>query len=71
MKPIDFWFSIGSTYTCLTLLRLPAYAETHGVTFTWRPFNVRAILIEQNNSPFPHMMPGSQETGWDCVRRTE
>lgn len=52
MKPIDFWFSIGSTYTCLTVLRLPAYAREHGVTFNWRPFNVRTILVEQNNIPF-------------------
>ena len=52
MKPIDFWFSIGSTYTCLTVLRLSAYAATHGVTVTWRPFNVRTILLEQNNIPF-------------------
>lgn len=52
MKPIDFWFSIGSTYTCLTVLRLPAFAREHGVTFNWRPFNVRTILLEQNNIPF-------------------
>lgn len=52
MKPIDFWFSIGSTYTGLTVLRLPAYAHQNGVTFNWRPFNVRTILVEQNNIPF-------------------
>lgn len=52
MKPIDFWFSIGSTYTCLTVMRLPAYAREHGLSFNWRPFNVRTILVEQNNIPF-------------------
>ena len=52
MKPIDFWFSIGSTYTYLTAMRLPTYAREHGVTFNWRPFNVRTILVEQNNIPF-------------------
>lgn len=52
MKPIDFWFSIGSTYTFLTVMRLPAYASEHGLTVDWRPFNVRAILVEQNNIPF-------------------
>lgn len=52
MKPIDFWFSIGSTYTFLTVMRLPAYARAHSVSFTWRPFNVRTILLEQNNIPF-------------------
>jgi len=52
MKSIDFWFSIGSTYTCLTVMRLPAYAREHGLTFNWQPFNVRTILVEQNNIPF-------------------
>ena len=52
MKPIDFWFSIGSTYTCLTVMRLPAYASDQGLTFNWRPFNVRTILVEQDNIPF-------------------
>jgi 2-hydroxychromene-2-carboxylate isomerase len=52
MKPINFWFSIGSTYTCLTVLRLPAYAREHGLTFNWRPFNVRSLMREQNNIPF-------------------
>lgn len=52
MTPIDFWFSIGSTYTCLTVMRLPAYASKHGLTFNWRPFNIRTILVEQNNIPF-------------------
>jgi 2-hydroxychromene-2-carboxylate isomerase len=52
MKPIDFWFSIGSTYTFLTVMRLPAYASEHNLTFNWRPFNIRTILVEQNNIPF-------------------
>jgi 2-hydroxychromene-2-carboxylate isomerase len=52
MKPIDFWFSVGSTYTCLTVLRLPAYARDHGLSFNWRPFNVRTIMVEQGNIPF-------------------
>ena len=52
MKPIDFWFSIGSTYTYLTVMRLPAFAKDNGVKFNWRPFNVRTILIEQGNIPF-------------------
>ena len=51
MKPIDFWFSIGSTYTWLTVMRLPAYAREQGLTFNWRPFNVRTILVEQKNIP--------------------
>jgi 2-hydroxychromene-2-carboxylate isomerase len=52
MKPIDFWFSIGSTYTCLTVMRLSRYARDNEVAFNWRPFNVRTILVQQNNIPF-------------------
>jgi 2-hydroxychromene-2-carboxylate isomerase len=49
---IDFWFSTGSTYTYLTVSRLPAFAAAAGVRFNWRPFNVRAIMREQNNIAF-------------------
>ena len=49
---IDFWFSTGSTYTYLTVSRLPAFAAAEGVRFNWRPFSVRAIMREQNNIPF-------------------
>lgn len=52
MKHIDFWFSIGSTYTYLTVMRLPDYGKEIGLNFNWRPFNVRTILVEQNNIPF-------------------
>jgi 2-hydroxychromene-2-carboxylate isomerase len=49
---IDFWFSVGSTYTYLTVSRLEKIAAREGVTFNWRPFSVRAIMREQNNIPF-------------------
>jgi 2-hydroxychromene-2-carboxylate isomerase len=49
---IDFWFSVGSTYTYLTVSRLPAVAKATGVRFDWRPFSVRSIMREQNNIPF-------------------
>jgi 2-hydroxychromene-2-carboxylate isomerase len=52
MKPIEFWYSIGSTYTYLTVMRLTKVARAHGVNVSWRPFDVRAIMIEQNNIPF-------------------
>jgi len=52
MAPIDFWFSIGSTYTYLSVMRLPEVARRRGQAFRWRPFDVRRILIEQKNVPF-------------------
>jgi len=71
MKPIDFWFSIGSTYTCLTVARLPAYARAHGLTFNWRPFNVRTILVEQNNIPFAGKPVKAAYMWRDIERRAE
>lgn len=52
MTPIDFWYSIGSTYSYLTVMRLPRLAEETGAAFRWRPFDVRAIMVEQDNVPF-------------------
>jgi 2-hydroxychromene-2-carboxylate isomerase len=52
MPSIDFWYSIGSTYSYLTVMRLADVQRATGVRFRWRPFNVRHVMIEQNNIPF-------------------
>lgn len=52
MAQIDFWYSIGSTYSYLTVMRLPEVEQAHNVTFRWRPFDVRHVMVEQNNIPF-------------------
>ena len=49
---IEFWFSIGSTYTYLTVMRLDIIEKNSGVTFEWKPFSVRALMQEMNNVPF-------------------
>lgn len=49
---IDFWVSIGSTYSYLSVMRLKSIEVATGVSFRWRPFSVRAIMIEQKNIPF-------------------
>lgn len=49
---IDFWFSIGSTYSYLTVMRLREVEKASGVNFNWRPFNIRHVMVEQNNVPF-------------------
>jgi 2-hydroxychromene-2-carboxylate isomerase len=46
---IDFWFSIGSTYSYLSVMRLPDVAQTEDLAFRWRPFNVRQIMREMDN----------------------
>lgn len=52
MAKVDFWFSIGSTYSYLTVMRLEKVGRASGLDFQWRPFNVRHIMVEQNNIPF-------------------
>jgi 2-hydroxychromene-2-carboxylate isomerase len=52
MPAIDFWFSIGSTYSYLSVARLARVAAASDVEFRWRPFNVRSIMIEMDNVPF-------------------
>ena len=53
MSSIDFYFSIGSTYTYLTITRILDVEKKHDVKFNWKPFSVRAIMKEMNNIPFP------------------
>lgn len=52
MNPIDFWFSIGSTYSYLSVMRLADIEKETGISFDWRPFSVRAIMTEMDNIPF-------------------
>jgi 2-hydroxychromene-2-carboxylate isomerase len=50
--PIEFWFSIASTYTFLSVSRMADVVGRTGVEIRYNPFNVRTIMIEQNNIPF-------------------
>jgi 2-hydroxychromene-2-carboxylate isomerase len=65
--PIDLWFSIGSLYTYLTVMRLPAVAARTGATFRWRPFSVRTIMIEMDN--VPARKPAKLAYSWRDVER--
>jgi 2-hydroxychromene-2-carboxylate isomerase len=49
---LAFFFFYGSTYTYLTVMRIEKAAAEAGVEVRWRPFNVREIMLEQNNIPF-------------------
>ena len=46
---IDFWFSLGSTYSFLSAMRVPDLARAEGVAIAWRPFSVRRIMREMDN----------------------
>ncbi len=52
MPEVDFWFSIGSTYSFLTIMRLDDWSAENDATVTWRPFNVRTVMSDQQNIPF-------------------
>jgi 2-hydroxychromene-2-carboxylate isomerase len=68
---IDFWFSIGSTYTYLSVMRLAEVEQTSGVAFRWQPFSVRQIMIEMDNIPF-RTKPVKAAYMWrDIERRAE
>jgi len=68
---IDFWFSIGSTYSFLTVMRLRDVSSRVGIPFVWHPFNVRAIMREMGNSPFAGK-PAKLDYMWrDIKRRSE
>ena len=72
MSKIDFYFSIGSTYTYLTVTRILDVEKKHQIKFNWKPFSVRAIMKEMNNIPFPKEKMNKVNYMWrDIQRRAE
>ena len=72
MKNIDFYFSIGSTYTYLSVTRIIDVEKKHQIRFNWKPFSVRAIMKEMNNIPFPKDKINKVNYMWrDIERRAE
>jgi len=49
---IEFWFSVGSTYSYLTVMRIDDVARREQIDIRWRPFPVGNLMDEQNNIPF-------------------
>jgi len=72
MSDINFYFSIGSTYTYLSVTRILDVEKKHNVKFNWMPFSVRAIMKEMNNIPFPKDKKNKVDYMWrDIERRAE
>ena len=72
MSKIDFYFSIGSTYTYLSVIRILNVEKQHQVKFDWKPFSVRLIMKEMNNIPFPKDKINKVNYMWrDIERRAE
>jgi 2-hydroxychromene-2-carboxylate isomerase len=67
-EPIDFWFTMGSTYSYLTVMRLPEVEEAAGVAFRWRPFHLLTILQEMKHVPFADK-PAKTAYMWRDIER--
>ena len=69
MINIDFYFSIGSTYTYLSVTRILDIEKNHGVKFNWKPFSVRVIMKEMNNIPIPKDKKNKVDYMWRAIER--
>ena len=65
---IEFWFTMGSTYTYLSAMRLHEVERATGLSFVWRPFNLRTILAEMKHIPFADK-PAKQAYMWRDIER--
>jgi 2-hydroxychromene-2-carboxylate isomerase len=64
---MDFFFFVGSLYSYPAVMRIGEAARRAGVPVRWRPFNVRAIMLEQNN--LPRRNPVKMKYIWRDVER--
>jgi 2-hydroxychromene-2-carboxylate isomerase len=67
--PIDFWFTMGSTYSYLSVMRLADVERSTGITFRWRPFHLLLILQEMKHIPFADKPAKSRYMWRDIERR--
>ena len=63
---IDFWFTMGSTYSFLSVSRLQD--QMGDITFRWRPFHLLIILQEMNHVPFADK-PAKMAYMWRAIAR--
>ena len=65
---IEFFFTMGSTYSYLSVMRLDSVAQASGVAFTWRPFHLLTILNEMKHVPFADK-PAKMGYMWRDIER--
>jgi 2-hydroxychromene-2-carboxylate isomerase len=65
---IDFWFTMGSTYSFLSVMRLAEVERSTGITFRWRPFHLLVILQEMKHVPFADK-PAKSVYMWRDIER--
>jgi 2-hydroxychromene-2-carboxylate isomerase len=66
---IDFWFTMGSTYSYLSVSRVADVERSTGMTFRWRPFHLLMILQEMKHIPFADKPTKSAYMWRDIERR--
>ncbi len=67
--PIEFWFTMGSTYSYLSVMRLAEVERSTGIAFRWRPFHLLLILQEMKHVPFADKPAKSRYMWRDIERR--
>ncbi len=65
---IDFWFTMGSTYSYLSVSRLADVERSTGMTFRWRPSHLLVILQEMKHIPFADK-PAKSTYMWRDIER--
>jgi 2-hydroxychromene-2-carboxylate isomerase len=65
---IDFWFTMGSTYSYLSVMRLGEVEQASGIRFNWRPFHLLIILQEMKHVPFADK-PAKAAYMWRDIER--
>ena len=69
MQEINFWFSIGSTYTYLTVSRLSEIIEAENLKINFFPFSVRTVMKDMDNIPFPPSKKPKVDHMWRDIQR--
>ncbi len=69
-KNIDFWFSLGSTYSYLSAMRCSKLCAASYVPVCWRPFQLKSILEELSGLPFKEGSPKTAYMWHDLKRKS-
>ncbi len=69
MKDIEFWFSLGSTYTYLTVSRIREVQKKNNFNLIFMPFSVRDVMKSMDNIPFPDSKKSKVDHMWRDIQR--
>lgn len=66
---LEFWLSIGSTYSYLTVSRIQQVCRAAGLCADWHPFDVRELMNKTDNLPFPDSKPAKKKYMFRDIER--